>query len=82
MFKLILLDYSMNDISGPETALEITRRLAEFKTNNPEIVCQTPYICCLSAYSIREYRDMALANGMHYYALKPISFNSLRQLLT
>ena len=56
-FKLILCDYNMQGMSGPETAREMHRMLDQFKEDNPDITLQIPYICCLTAYSGREQRD-------------------------
>ena len=53
-FKLILCDYSMPRMSGPETVRRMNRLFEEFQEANPEITLFIPYICCLTAYSGKE----------------------------
>ena len=58
MYKIVLLDYSMPGMDGPQVAIE-TRKL--LKMAGVEI----PYICCCSAYSEATYKQNALAVGMN-----------------
>ena len=44
MFKLILLDYSMQDMNGPQVAMKVRELVAEHNLNQP-------LICCCSAYT-------------------------------
>ena len=44
MYKLIFLDYCMQDMDGPEVALEIRRMLSEANIEQPFICCCTAYI--------------------------------------
>ena len=39
MYKLILLDYGMAGMDGPETAIKIHSIFREFKVEHPEIRC-------------------------------------------
>ena len=48
-YKLILLDYSMPDMDGPQTAIEILDKAREVQV-------PLPYICCLTAYTENEFR--------------------------
>ena len=41
-YKLILLDFSMPGMSGPETAREINRMFEEFQGANPDITLLIP----------------------------------------
>ena len=47
-YKLILCDYIMAGMSGPETAWEMRRLLDQFKEENPDTALTMPYICCFS----------------------------------
>ena len=57
MYKIILLDYSMPGMDGPQVAIE-TRKLLK------SAGVKTPYICCCSAYSEASYKQNALEVGM------------------
>ena len=81
LFKLILLDYNMGDLNGPETARTMQRKFAEFRAINPQVVCRMPYMCCLSAFTASEARQIALDSGMDQYVQKPISFDRLQALI-
>ena len=56
IFKLILIDYNLGDMNGPDTARALQQKFAEFRTINPEVVCNMPYLCCLSAFMASEDR--------------------------
>ena len=58
-YKLILMDYSMPEMDGPEAAKEIL----EFVRTQPPAV-KRPYICCFSAYQDKRFNERALAAGM------------------
>ena len=54
---------------------------AEFQVTHPDTFAPEPYICCLTAYSDKAYRDVALASGMNNYCLKPLALNHLKNIL-
>ena len=53
LYKLILLDYSMPEKDGPQTASDI-RSLCEEKG------VVKPHICCVTAYSEDQFRKIAI----------------------
>jgi len=79
MYKLILLDYSMPEMEGPQVAMAI-RNL--FKTSIVLSEGETPYICCCTAYDDAEFKRKALTAGMDDLLTKPISYDELKKLLT
>ena len=79
LYKLILLDFSMPEMDGPEVAREIAKIYRE----NPLLQqSQMPFICCCTAYTEAQFRDAALDSGMNHFLSKPISSDELQQLLT
>lgn len=72
-FKLILLDYSMADLDGPQTAVYLRQ------------MCQkagiTTYICCVTAYSEASYKRKALESGMDCFLTKPVSWENLKEIV-
>lgn len=65
MFKLILLDYSMYGMDGPQTAKEIRRVISEHGLAQP-------HICCCSAYTEQSFVDTAVSSGMDDFMSKPV----------
>ena len=49
MYKLIILDYSMSDINGPQVSQEV-RQLVDRED------MKQPYICCCTAYEEASYQ--------------------------
>ncbi len=60
VYKLIMMDYSMPDINGPEAS----KRIREFLTERGIPRKSQPYICLLTAYSGKKYHENALEAGM------------------
>ena len=80
--KLIILDYSMPGMSGPETAQELRKLIRKFsKKADSETCSERPYICCLTAYSSKVYSDKAIDAGMDEFCQKPLSTENLQALL-
>ena len=75
MYKVILLDYSMPDMDGPQVAIELRHMLQRAGL-------QIPYICCCTAYSEASYKKNALAVGMDQCISKPVSYNELITILS
>ena len=74
MYKLILLDYCMPVMKGPETALAIRQIIGE---NNLD----QPFISCCSAYDQKTYVDRAFKSGMQSFITKPIKHADMLTLL-
>ena len=66
MYKLILLDYSMQDIDGPQ----IARMIIELAANKG---IEKPFICCFTAYSEANFKTKALESGMDIFLVKPMT---------
>lgn len=81
LYKLIVIDYSMPGLSGPETAREMCKMFEQFKEANDGLIWQIPYLVCLTAYSGKEFRDEAIGAGMNEFCLKPIPSNNFKGLL-
>ena len=45
MYKLLMLDYSMPEMDGPQVATEIRKLLSEANITQPIICCCTAYEC-------------------------------------
>jgi two-component system sensor histidine kinase BarA len=74
MYKLILLDYSMPEMDGPQVAIAIRNLF----TNNPLVTEKdSPYICCCTAYGEEAFKRKALSAGMDDFLQKPITYAEL-----
>ena len=81
-FKLIILDYNMPGMNGPETASEMHRSFQRFQAANPLTTpLKMPHLCCLTASSGKKFRDKALGAGIDDFCLKPLSIEHLKILL-
>lgn len=66
MFGLILMDFQMPNMDGPEA---VTRILEILRLKN---ITTKPRIVCVSAYSQKQFKDSALAVGMDAFITKPV----------
>ena len=64
-YKLIMLDFSMPEIDGPQTSIAIRELCSDAGIDRP-------YICCVTAYSEDEFKRQALKSGMDKFMVKPI----------
>ena len=79
MYGVILLDYSMPEMDGPQVALEIRRIFnASILLDQRDL----PYICCCTAYAEASFKRQAMAAGMDNFLNKPISAAELDEILT
>ena len=74
MYKIMILDYSMPEMDGPQVAIKVREILS-----NAGI--RVPYICCCSAFEEIQFKQKALAVGMDHFLTKPIDFNELNKIL-
>lgn len=81
MFKLILLSYDMEGLSGPQTAEQIKKKFAGFRAKMPEVACQMPVLVFLTSLNRKEIRDHRKASRGDNFALKPMSLVDLKTLL-
>jgi CheY-like chemotaxis protein len=79
-YKLILLDYSMPNIDGPETARRICQ-LYKTDSETSNFAPPKPYIVCLTAFTEKIFEENALDAGMSEFVSKPISSGKLKQIL-
>mmetsp|Transcript_21461 Transcript_21461/g.26391 ORF Transcript_21461/g.26391 Transcript_21461/m.26391 type:complete len:102 (+) Transcript_21461:2012-2317(+) len=77
-YKLILSDYSMPKMDGPELATAIRALLSASGLPESE---KAPYLCCVTAYASPSFEKKALDAGMDRYLTKPISDAQLRLIL-
>ena len=75
-YKLILMDYSMPICSGPKATQEILKYLAKKAPNVPR-----PYICGVSAYTLKNHRDIALKAGMDNFVTKFLDVADIAKVL-
>ena len=69
----------MPGMDGPEVAKEIHRL---YRESEHVTEAQIPYICCCTAYTDVQFKNIALASGMNHYLNKPVSKEELDQLIT
>ena len=69
-----MLDYSMPELDGPQTAIRIRQVCKEANVDQP-------YICCVTAYSETHYRRHAKEAGMNKLMVKPLQGKQIKQLL-
>ena len=74
MYKLILLDYSMSDLDGPQVASAIREH---FETSDWLCTRHRPYICCVTAYQEASFKNKAFSSGMDRFVSKPVSNDQL-----
>ena len=74
MFKIILLDYCMPEIDGPETAQLIRAYIEQ------EGMIQ-PHMCCSSAYNESTYVSRAFESGMDSFISKPVTLDQILKLM-
>ena len=73
MYKLILLDYSMPVMDGPQVARAIR---SFFKKHVHECVIEPKIFCC-TAYSEASYKRAAFIAGMDKFLAKPLNSEDL-----
>lgn len=80
LYSLILLDYSMPKLDGPQTAIKIKEI---YETYNKKSVkkLELPYIVCLTAFKEEIFEKKARQAGMNQFVSKPITNLNLRQIL-
>ena len=67
MYGLIMMDFSMPGMDGTTC----TKKIRELLNGRG----LRPRICCVTAYSDREYKDMAFGVGMDEFMTKPVFKN-------
>lgn len=78
MYDIILLDYSMPEMDGPQVAIEIRRLFQNSILLDEDKV---PFICCCTAYSEASFKRQALAAGMDHFLTKPVRSQDLDEIL-
>ena len=79
MYKLILLDFSMPDIDGPEVARQARAIIQEHTTSVTDLL--SPIICCCTAYTEATFIRQAFLAGMNKFVTKPVSYKDLTECL-
>ena len=78
MYKLIICDYSMPEMDGPSLALALRSLLQESAIPQNE---KKPYLCCVTAYASPGFENQALEAGMDRFLTKPLSDQTIRDIL-
>ena len=78
-YKLILLDFSMPIVDGPQVARQITKLFAESQALSES--GERPKIFCCSAYNSKDFKRQAIDAGMDKFFTKPISSDDLDHFL-
>ena len=66
IYKMILCDFSMPELDGPQTSMQIHEIC-----KNAGIDC--PYIACVTAYQEASFQKLALDAGMRCFYTKPMT---------
>ena len=72
MYSLIICDYSMPEMDGPQVAKAIRLILNGIFE---------PVICCCTAYQEQTFKTNAMLAGMDQYLVKPLTDSELDGLL-
>ena len=77
MYKLILMDFSMQGMDGPTTTRKIRKLLRRHAkpvpaVSDPTKATPSVLICCCSAYGGDYYERKAQASGMNLFIQKPL----------
>ena len=75
MYKIIILDYSMPDMDGPQVAMKITEMFVS------KLLLQKPFICYCTSYSEAHFMRKAIEAGMDKFLTKPVTLKELQELL-
>ena len=76
-YDLILMDFKIQTCSGPEVTIQIHKFLRENAIN-----LHRPFICCLTSYGDKKYKQEALKSGMDDFYVKPIFKKGIQSLLS
>lgn len=80
LYSLILLDYSMPKLDGPQTAVKI-KELYDLFSKSAGKQLEMPFIVCLTAFTEEIFEQKARQAGMKQFVSKPITNIKLRQIL-
>ena len=75
MYQVVLLDFSMPEMDGPEVATKLIQTLKEANI-------EKPLICCCTAYAEASFKRKALAVGMDQFMTKPLETAELIKILS
>ena len=75
LYKVILIDFCMPGLDGPQTALHI-RELCQ------DAGRQVPYMACCSAYTEPAFEQAALSAGIAVFYTKPLSVVQIKELVS
>ena len=81
MYNLIILDYSMPVMDGPQFVIQLKAMIEAEEANWPGSKLKMPYICCCTAYRDVNYRKNAFKVGMDRFLIKPIEDSELSELI-
>ena len=82
VFDLILMDFQMPGLSGPDTTVQIRRLLGQEVVRLPFLHKERPLICGMTALSHQEVFSLATEKGMDELMLKPLYESSFKRVLS
>ena len=68
LYKVILCDFSMPELDGPQTAYQIREICVEAGM-------KCPWIACVTAYQEASFQKLAMSAGMSCFYTKPLLKN-------
>ena len=77
MYVLVLLDYCMPEMDGPQVARQLRHTLDEHSDTG----VQQPFICCVTAYTENSFKKSAMSAGMNEFLSKPVTDGDLATLI-
>ena len=73
LYPVILLDFSMPELDGPSTAIQI-RKLC----TDANLAC--PWMACVTAYTDPQFERIALDAGINRFYTKPVTKENIQEI--
>ena len=80
MYELALIDFSMPEMDGPQTAKALLTYFQENEAERHKIA--RPYLGCVTAYTQVSFMKEAISAGFNKFMSKPISSDELDDCLS
>ena len=90
LYSLLVLDYSMPNLEGPEVAQKVTEMYEEYRMKlvekDPSLfdkeieLLPLPTMVCLTAFQDTSYQDTAKKHGLSEFLVKPVALDTLKRL--
>jgi len=90
LYSLLVLDYSMPNLEGPEVARKVTEAYEEYRLKliekrpmqfgEEDRILPLPAMVCLTGFQDTSYQDTATKNGFIEFLVKPVALETLKRL--